>query len=189
MIGVIDIGAHWFEEHRQWHNQGARNFLLFEPITENYNHIINNFSSENIKVFKIALANYTGEAKMVTDPGHHYFSASLLTPTLHKEDYPAVDFSSFEIAQVDRLDNIEYDRSLYDFMYMTAQGSDLEILRGAEKSLGFINEIVCQSFTRRLYEGSFITPEIVEYLTDKQFILKTRISTGISRERLKFVRK
>jgi hypothetical protein len=51
MIGVIDIGAHWFEEHNLWHNKGVRNFLLFEPITENYNHIIENFSSESINVF------------------------------------------------------------------------------------------------------------------------------------------
>jgi hypothetical protein len=39
MKGVIDIGAHWFEEYEKWKVQGAGNFLLFEPIKENYDYL------------------------------------------------------------------------------------------------------------------------------------------------------
>jgi FkbM family methyltransferase len=180
MKGVINIGAHQFEEYKTWVKEGAANFLLFEPVEANFIYLLENFHGENIKMMKVALGNYTGEAEMYIDTNHRSLSASLLTPTDHLSDYPDIIFDQKETARVDKLDNIDYDRNLYDHIYITAQGMELEIFRGAEKSLKHIKTIKSQTWRKRLYEGSFITKELTEYLSGIGFVLKQIIPRGIS---------
>ena len=169
MIGVIDIGAHWGEEYESWVKQGAKSFLLIEPIKSNYEVLLEKFPQ--YPVLNLALANHTGEAKMFVDTTHHSLSASLLTPKLHTEVYPDVLFDKVETVKVEKLDNIEYNRKLYDFIYMSAQGMELEILKGGEKSLKNIKAITTQVFHKRLYEGSCLADEITEWLGDRGFDL------------------
>lgn len=169
MIGVIDIGAHWGEEYESWVNHGAKNFLFIEPIKANYERLLDKFPQ--YPVLHLALANHTGESKMFVDTAHHNLSASLLKPCLHTEVYPDVLFDKIETVKVDKLDNIEYNRKLYDHVYLTAQGMELDILKGAEKSLKNIKTITAEVFHKRLYEGSCLVEEVVEWLDDRGFDL------------------
>lgn len=188
MKGVIDIGAHWFEEYEKWKAAGAIHFLLFEPVYANYRYILDNYKGGNVRVLNVALANYNGHSEMYVDPDHQCLSSSLLFPTLHQRDYPNVKFSTKEIVQVRRLDDVDYDRTLYNHIYMTAQGMDLEILKSAENSLENILIIEAQGFRERLYKDSFISDEMIEWLRARDFKLISSIPTGPSRELLRFSR-
>jgi FkbM family methyltransferase len=187
MIGVIDIGAHKFEEYEQWVKEGAKNFLLFEPISSNFEYLVKNFY-EHI-MYNVALANYQGETKMYVDSGHDCLSASILQPTLHGEDYPDILFDRVETVKVDKLDWTIYDRDDYDHLHMAVQGMELEVLKGAEQSLKHIDTISCQVFRKKLYEGSCLTQEVVEWLDDRGFDLVQIVKRGIPWDVAKFKRR
>ena len=169
MRGVIDIGAHKFEEENLWKAQGAKNFVLFEPVKANFEYLQKVASS--YLIFNIALADYTGYMDMHIDPGHDNLSASLLKPTKHCLIYPNIEFDRIERVKVDRLDNIIFDRGDYDHIQLYAQGLEVAVLRGSTETLKCIETITSQVYFECLYEGSCIMEEVVEYLNTQGFDL------------------
>jgi FkbM family methyltransferase len=154
MKGVVQIGAHYGEEHEGWLALGVENFIYFEPVRRNYiklKKIIGN--KPNIKLYNIALGNMKGEIMMHTETEHQGKSCSILKPTGHLDQYPDIEFDGKEVVQIDRLDNIEYDRKLYDHLHIDTQGYELEVLKGAVNSLDHIKTIDCEVYRKELYEG------------------------------------
>jgi hypothetical protein len=77
-------------------------------------------------------------------------------------------FDSKELVQIDKLDNIEYDRSLYDFICLDVQGYELEVLKGAINSLQYVKELLIDVHAG-LYEGSATIDEIDALLSPLGF--------------------
>jgi len=179
--GVINIGAHYGEQYAEWIKRGIKNFIFIEPVNENFEELRHEFgNTSNIKLFNVALANYSGKAIMYVDNKHLSFSASMLKPTGHLEDYPCVDFIDREEVDVTTLDLLDYDRTLYDYIYMTAQGMELDILKGAVNSLEHIKSIKMQVYRKPLYEGSFSIEEMTDFLHEQGFNLTGIEDIGIS---------
>jgi FkbM family methyltransferase len=159
--GVIDVGAnyvHLQKEFDEWRKRGATKFLLFEPVTESYNKMLDFIFSYvpaqyYVDTYNIALGDMTGKVMMNIEKNNNGQSSSILPPKVHLKQYPWIKFTDTEEVIIDLLDNIDYDRMLYDFLHIDVQGYELEVLKGATGSLEYINEIECEVNTEELYEG------------------------------------
>ena len=181
MRGVIQIGAHWAEEYEGWLSLGVNEFMFFEPVLSNYLKLCRILPViDRIKIYQLALGNKTGKIMMFTETEHQGKSCSILEPLLHLEQYPDIEFTGRELVDIEKLDNIKYDRELYDHIHLDAQGYELEILKGAEKSLEYIDSITCEVYRKELYRGCPMIDDIVEYLYQFGFDLKKVFWRGLS---------
>lgn len=172
MRGVISIGSHYGEEYEGWVSLGALNFIFFEPIKKTYEKMVKILpKSDNIKTFRTAIGNMKGKIFMHVETEHQGKSCSILKPYIHLTQYPDIEFTHRELVDIDKLDNIEYDRSLYDHLHIDTQGYELEVLKGAEHSLRYIETIQCEVYREELYERCPMATQVVEYLELKGFEL------------------
>jgi len=160
MKGVIQIGAHYAQEYEDFKKAGASNFIFFEPLEEVYKTLCEKLpKTNNIKTFNLALGNEKKPVIMNTEQVNLGMSSSILQPTEHLKQFPHIVFDSKELVEMDKLDNIEYDRTLYDFICLDVQGYELEVLKGAINSLRYVKELIIDIHAG-LYEGSASVEEI-----------------------------
>lgn len=181
MKGVISIGSHYGQEYESWVMEGFENFMFFEPTKTSYDKLVKILPKlKNIKTFNIALGNYTGKANMFTETEHQGKGNSILVPKYHLEQYPDILFDSVEIVDIDKLDNIDYNRSMYDMLHIDTQGYELEVLKGAFNSLDYIRKIKTEVYRKELYEDCPMIEEVNKYLESKGFLLMSVIWNGIT---------
>jgi FkbM family methyltransferase len=166
--GVIHIGAHCGQEYKDYEAVGISNMILFEPCKKTFEGLINNLpKSEHIKAFNVALGNKSGEMEMFTETANHGLSNSLLEPKEHLKQYPKIKFESKETVMMNRLDEVEYDRTLYNMINIDVQGYELEVFKGAKESLKHIRIIYSEINLIEMYKGCVLVSELDEFL--KQF--------------------
>ena len=175
MKGVISIGSHYGQEYQGWKALGIQNFLFFEPVAANFKKLIENVGPEHC--YNIALGNEKGTKVMYVETTNNGMSCSVLEPLVHITQYPGIEFKTKEIVIIDKLDNIEYDRSLYDYMMIDVQGYELEVLKGAVNSLEFITEIFTEVNREELYKDCAMIGDIDVFLYNKGF---TRVNVNWS---------
>jgi FkbM family methyltransferase len=183
MRGIISVGANLGQELEGWMSLGVTDFIMFEPVSETYiklHRILATKKGINVKLFNLALGNETGKILMHTESAHQGKSSSILKPKLHLEQYPDIIFDGAEMVDIDKLDNIDYDRSLYDYLHIDAQGYELEVLQGAHESLASINDITCEVYRAELYEGCPMIEQVTKYLENHGFFLKSVYWRGLS---------
>jgi len=165
--GVIEVGAHYAEEYPGLVNGGVENFIFFEPVKSSYVKMRDLLPrTKNIKVFNMALGNYSGMVTMYTETVHQGKSNSILKPFLHKMEYPDIVFDDYESVLIDKLDNIKFNRSLYNMLQTDTQGYDLEVLKGATRTLKKMDFIKAEVYRKELYEGAAFVEEIDAFLTE-----------------------
>lgn len=182
MKGVICIGAHYGEEVEGWLSLGITDFILFEPVYKSFQRLEKIMSSKtgNFKLINSALGNTKGHKEMFTESVHQGKSSSILEPHLHLEQYPDIEFDSRELVRMERLDDIDYDRAKYDIMHIDTQGYELEVLKGAEKSLKHIHLITCEVYRKELYRGCPMIEEVSAWLGERGFVLEDVFWKGLS---------
>lgn len=170
MRGVISIGAHYGEEYEGWLSLGVKNFMFFEPVNANFTKLAKILPlGPNIVLHKMALGNMTGRIFMHIEEEHNGKSCSILKPFLHLEQYPDIKFTHRELVHIDKLDNIDYDRSLYDHLHIDTQGYELEVLKGAEHSLRHIETIEVEVYREELYERCAMAEQVTMHLEARGF--------------------
>lgn len=170
MKGVISIGSHHAQEHEGWVAEGVKYFIYFEPIKSSYEKMVRILPKfPNIMTFNMALGDFRGTTEMYVETEHQGKSCSILKPKLHLEQYPDIVFHSKESVAVGMLDDIQYDRSLYDHLHIDTQGYELKVLQGAKKSLEHIKTIQCEVYKEELYEGCPMISEVSGFLSDHGF--------------------
>jgi FkbM family methyltransferase len=172
MKGVIQVGANLAQEYEGWVAEGVENFIFFEPIAETYKKMCEILpKKDNIKTFRLAIGNMTGAVMINLEKVHGGKSCSVLNPLVHLEQYPDIVFSGKEMCFIDKLDNIEYDRSLYDHLHIDVQGYEMEVLKGAVESLKSIKTVEVEVYRAELYEGCPMFMDVVEWLYEQGFYL------------------
>jgi FkbM family methyltransferase len=136
--------------------------------------------SGNYVLHNIALGNQIGSVEMYVEDCHQGKSSSILEPYLHLDQYPDIEFDKRETVIIDKLDNVHYNRRLYDHLHIDTQGYELEVLRGAEKSLQFIDTIECEVYKKELYKGCPMIYDVTQFLSDQEFELKEVFWKGLS---------
>lgn len=172
MTGAIIIGANIGQEYEGLLSLGCENFMFFEPVSANFRKLKKIIhETDKIKLFNLAIGNKRGTITMNCETSHSGKSCSILEPTGHLEQYPDIRFTYKEIVDIDKLDNIGYDRDIFDHLHIDTQGYEMEVLKGGEHSLSFIKTIQIEVYRKELYKDCAIYDDIVKHLSERGFEL------------------
>lgn len=168
--GVIHIGAHYGQEYPQYVAQGIKNIIFFEPILSNYKKLLERLpQNDNVRTFNLALGNEVGAREMYVETANKGQSCSLLEPGTHIKQYPHIRFDKREAVQIDKLDNIFFDRHLFNMINIDVQGYELEVFKGATKTLEIIDIIYSEVNRDDVYKGCVRVEELDLFLSKWHF--------------------
>jgi len=168
--GVLHIGAHYGQEYADYVEHGIENVIFFEPLKNNYSVLLNNVKlTDNIKAYNIALGNIVGEVEMFVD-NNVGASSSVLEPEIHLTQYPQYAFNRKEIVKINKLDNVVYDRNIFNFINVDVQGYELEVFKGAVDSLKCVDYIMTEINNVHLYKNGALDTELDLFLSNFGFV-------------------
>lgn len=168
--GVIHIGAHFGQEYNTYKELNVQNMIFFEPILETFNILKNTIGNDpNAILHNMALGNKTGKEIMFVEHNNNGQSSSILEPEYHKIQYPTIIFNDKKEINIDKLDNIHYDRTKYNFINIDVQGYELEVFRGAEVSLSHIDYIMTEINRVNLYKNCALEGDLDTFLSKYNF--------------------
>ena len=174
--GVIHIGAHWGQEYSGYVRLGVENMLFFEPVKANYKKLLDALPKQKgIQTFNIALGNVRGVKEMYIETANKGMSCSLLEPGTHLNLYPHITFDTKETVFMDRLDNIEFNRDLFNMINIDVQGYELEVFKGACETLQSIDIIYTEVNFEEVYKNCCQIDELDSFLKKFGFM---RIDTN-----------
>ncbi len=166
--GCIHIGAHEGQEYPLYKKFGFNNLLFYEALPDNFKKLESNVSNDMwIDIRNVALGNTNGTIEMHLED--RCLSSSMLKPKHHLEQYPQIKFEKTETVNITRLDDEEFDRSLYNFINIDVQGYELEVFKGAEETLKGIDLVLTEINKEEMYEGCPLVEEMDQYLEDRGF--------------------
>lgn len=159
--GCIHVGAHEGQEYELYKAFNIGNLIFYEPLKDNFEKLKNHVGPE-VDIRKIALGNKSGKVEMfLEDRG---LSSSVLEPAHHLEQYPQIEFNEREEVDIAKLDDEDFDRHKFNFMNIDVQGYELEVLKGAEKTLESIDLILTEVNKVEMYKDCAIIEDIDKYL-------------------------
>lgn len=163
--GVIHIGAHYGQEYADYEDNGIKNVIMVEPLSAAYVELVKRMP-DSVPCYKLALGNGNGVVTLHTETANEGMSSSILQPKEVIGQYPHIVFDGTEIVNMARLDDMDYDTSLYNMLNIDVQGYELEVLKGATDSLKHIDLIYCEVNRKEMYAGCPMVEDIDAYLSD-----------------------
>lgn len=159
---VLDVGANagqWAGEVRQ---EGYRGRLIcFEPLLSAFTKI-----SEPEKL-RVALGNSDGTTVLNVAGGNTRSSSILPMADRHVAAAPETAYVATEEVPLHRLDAYEYREPC--FLKIDAQGSELDILTGAQATLAYCVGLELELSLVELYEGQALAHELIPYVYERGF--------------------
>ena len=171
VTGVIQAGAHYGEEIGFFDHLQVTKRVLFEPVKSNFDVLDKHFgiNPHNILIKK-ALGSQDGILPIYTETDNRGESCSILAPKEHLVQFPYIKFDELqEIVDVTTLDTCGIDLTDCNFLMMDTQGYELEVLKGASKTLEHVDYIVTEVMRAELYEGATMYEELCAFLYEKGF--------------------
>jgi FkbM family methyltransferase len=172
--GVIQLGAHYFQERDEFVKLGIKDFVLVEPQKHAFEVLKTKCNAINVKAFQCAISDFEGQAEMFCDLGEGQ-SSSILKPKKHTEEYPSIEFKRKEIVTVRLLKNLDFDHYKYNILVMDLQGNELKALKGSGTILNHIDAIYTEVNFIELYEDCALIWQLDDYLHAFGF---KRVDTG-----------
>lgn len=163
--GVIHIGAHYGQEYDAYKKADIKNMQFFEPLSSNYKELIRQVPSN--LCHKTALGNYTGTAIMNVEKNNNGQSSSLLDPVLHLIQYPHIEFFMKEVVPITTLDS--FNLIGYNLINIDVQGYELEVFKGAKKTLPFVDYIITEVNREEVYKDCARVEQLDEFLSTFNF--------------------
>lgn len=168
--GVIHIGAHFGQEYKTYKKLNVQNMIFFEPIIETFNILKSNIGNDpNVILYNIALGNKTGKETMFVEYNNNGQSNSILEPEYHKIQYPNIIFNDKKEINIDKLDNIDYNKDKYNFINIDVQGYELEVFRGSIETLKHIDYIMTEINRANLYKNCVLEDDLDLFLSKYNF--------------------
>ena len=161
--GVLHIGAHFGEENNVYNQIGIKKRIFFEPLSSNFTRLKENLGEE-YSLIKKALGNENKEISMFVEKANSGQSSSLLKPVLHLTQYPHITFDDTEVVEMVRLDDSGIDLEGYNFINIDVQGYELEVFKGAEKTLENVDYIMSEINRDEVYENCARIEQLIEFL-------------------------
>jgi len=145
------------------------NIYSFEPIKDCFNDL-KKIKIKNIKSFNCALSNKRGISTFYESK--YDYSSSLLEMTKkHKNSFPyTADSKSYEV-DVYVLDDYynQFNLNTPTILKLDVQGSELDVIRGAEKILPKIDYILCEVSFVELYMHQPLFLEVINVFHNKGY--------------------
>jgi FkbM family methyltransferase len=175
--GIIHVGAHEGQEYEGYIKDGIKNILLFEPVQANFDLLMDTVkdSYPGVRCFNMALGNKTGSVYMFIEKQNRGMSCSVLEPETHLDQYPWIVFDGKEKVKIDKLDNIEFDKSKFNILNVDVQGYELEVFKGAGKTLKSIDAIFTEVNMVEMYKGCALITDIDILLSHFGFVRVTEL--------------
>ena len=170
ITGVIHIGAHYGEENGVYNQLKIKNRIYFEPNSKNFNILKQNIG-EKYNLINKALGNDNKKMTMFVETANSGQSNSLLKPMLHLYQYPHIQFTETEEVEMVRMDDMGLDLSNYNFSNIDVQGYELEVFKGAEKTLNNIDYVMSEINRDEVYENCARIEELINFLSPYGFKL------------------
>ena len=162
--GIIHVGGHFGEEICEYVETGIQNIVIFEPLVSNFTTLERNVRNlnANIQGHQVALGSTEGTVDMYVS-SNKGLSSSILKPKKHLTQYRDITFNVKESVDLKTLDSYNYKN--FNFLNMDVQGYELEVLKGAKKTLEYIDYVYCEVNRDEVYENNAYIEEIDEFLS------------------------
>ena len=175
ITGIIHIGAHECEEKDIYQSLGLssenRQVIWFEGDPSMYGWARTTYPTYDVRHALLKDKREITSFMRATNSQ----SSSIFDLHLHKKYHPDVGEMS-RLPMVSSTLDIELentaDRNKYNFLSMDTQGSELLILKGAEKTLAHIDYIYLEVSTEELYKGAPLFGEIDLFLRNKGYTIR-----------------
>jgi len=174
--GVIHVGGHFGEELETYKNSEIKHVIVFEPQKHCFDRLCeeaNRVGLTEAKLVNKALGNNIGLVEMTSDPTG--LCGSILQPKLHLELSPDTFFTVKEEVELSTLDSEIEEFHPYNFLNMDTQGYELEVLKGAQKTLNRIEYIYTEVNNAEVYKNNAMIGDLDGFL--KEYDME-RIATG-----------
>jgi FkbM family methyltransferase len=150
--GVLHIGAHFGEEYEIYETNNIKNLIFFEPVPVTFEKLKEKLNGKATLV-NTALGNTEGKITMNVETANNGQSSSILKPALHLVQYPHIKFENTVEVNITTLDNFMssyYSNGFageapkYNMINIDVQGYELEVFKGAVKTLENIDYIITE---------------------------------------------
>lgn len=150
----------------------APTIYAFEPLSDTFSALVQRFSQMNVFAHQAAMGANVGTMEI------NEFASSDLSSFLSLSDNPESRFNGgtpqkVRSVQVLTVDNFVQKNGIkrIDLLKSDTQGFEMEVLRGADKSLqvGLIRNIYLELNFIPIYDGQASPAEVFEFLKDKGF--------------------
>lgn len=161
--GVLHIGAHYGQEDLIYGELNIDNRIYFEPLLKNFS-ILENKVSKKSQCIRTALGNQVGEVLMNVEEANNGMSSSILEPSIHLDQYPHIKFNSKELVPITKLDMISFDRSIMNFINIDVQGYELEVFKGSNYTLKYVDYIMSEVNRAEVYKNCVQVDDLDQFL-------------------------
>ena len=174
---VIDVGANrgqWVKRLRNIDYPGK--VISFEP-SHAFQDLMSNASEDSLwEVRNLALGNFEGTMDLYVS-SNSQLSSSLLPPNQITNHRPDISFGISEPVPVSTLDRqLESNEEAF-YLKIDTQGSEMDVLRGAENVLNQCIAIEFESAIKPMYTGETLHYELANWLVKKGFVAKQIVIT------------
>lgn len=136
--GVVHIGAHHGEEHEIYHQLNVKDIIYFEPVSQTFNKLKERITDATL--YNFAIGNDNKPIEMFIEHADLFGCSSILEPS---SNYDKSIFSNKEIVEMRTLDSFNFDQK-FNFLNIDVQGYEMEVLKGAVRTLNNIDYILCE---------------------------------------------
>lgn len=150
--GVLHIGAHFGEEYETYESNKIKNLIFFEPVPVTFEKLKEKLNGKAILI-NTALGNSEGKITMNIETANGGQSSSILKPALHLAQYPHIKFEDTVEVNITTLDKfmLEFysngfigEPPKFNMINIDVQGYELEVFKGAIKTLENIDYIITE---------------------------------------------
>jgi FkbM family methyltransferase len=167
--GVIHVGGHYGQEIDLYYQHNIKEAHFFEPQLKHFETLKNKCHKFNYKSYNVALGSAEQILDMNVEETNEGQSSSLLEPILHLKEYPHIIFNKKIQVPVKTLDSFNIRNC--NFLNVDVQGYELEVLKGAIKTLDCFDLIYLEVNRAELYKGCPLIEDLVLFLKNK-FVLQ-----------------
>jgi FkbM family methyltransferase len=174
--GIIHVGANKGQEVPAYKEKAIRPIVMIEPLADQFARLVKAIDGEaGFYPVQACCASESGKTVDFHVASNSGQSSSFLKPGKHVELYPGVTFQKTIQIQTATLDEImaalPEPVEAFDYLAADTQGAEMEVLKGASKTLEHIKYAWLEVNFGGLYEGDFDLYQITEFMRSKGFDL------------------
>jgi FkbM family methyltransferase len=173
---ILHVGANEGQERHDYEANGASPCLYVEPVDAAFSALRTNLAAMPFhRAIQAVCAEREGEEVVFNVASNGGQSSSLLPLGVHAEHHPDIFYTGAQRMVTTTVDRIVAEFSpgrMPNLLVIDAQGSDLQVLRGATRSLPAVDGVYIEVSEAPLYEGGCTLDEITGFL--KSFDLRLR---------------
>lgn len=173
--GVIHIGAHWGEEKRAYEEIKIYRQVWIEPIPENFRTLCHTvaLNRPGVHAFQLACGSMPSRSKMVISHSIRAETHSLAKLKRQLEVHPEHKQVGEVEVEVVRLDDLLEKEGIraedFNLIVFDTQGTELDAMMGAQKTIAQMDCVVSEVGTLELYENMALEGQIDAWLKERGF--------------------